>query len=532
MSRGKRAIVLAAVVWALTATMGPACFGGQETAAPAAQDLSALARQARPAIGVLVTFDAGGKPLSQGTAFFVRANGVGITCYHVLSGAASALVRMENGALFPVEGRLAADPARDLALFKVTGKDLPTVPLGDSSTLSSGQRVVAITAPEGLGNTVADGLVSAMQELPSGSVVQVSVPLSPGSSGGPIFDLSGRVVAVVLTEGQALNFAIPINAAKPLLAQPGSLTLLAPAKQPSDLEDWLREHPTTSGQAGAYDLWLQGMSANADGRYQEALGPLRAALVQDPTLYQAHCCLGATYRQLGRWQEALDAYKEAIRLKPDLGEAHYNLGVAYGNLGRWQEAVDAYKQAIRLEPDLAEAHNNLGQAYENLGRWQEAVDASKEAIRLKPDLAEAHYGLGWAYGNLGRWQEALEAFQQATRLKPDDADAHYNIGVAYGKLGRWQEALGALKEAIRLKPDLALAHNKLGVAYAHLDRYQEALEAFKEAIRLKPDYAAPHFNLGQAYGNLGRWQEALDEYRILKDLDAGLAEKLFKLLYP
>ena len=89
-----------------------------------------------------------------------------------------------------------ADPARDLALFKVTGKNLPTVPLGDSSTLRPGQRVVVITAPEGLENTIADGLVSAVRELPSGPLAQVTVPPSPGSLGGPIFDLSGRVVAV------------------------------------------------------------------------------------------------------------------------------------------------------------------------------------------------------------------------------------------------------------------------------------------------------------------------------------------------
>ena len=163
MGRGKWAVLLAVLVWALAAAMAPACYGGQEFPSRAAPDLSALARQARPAVGVLVTFDADGEPLSQGTAFFVRANGVGITCHHVLSDAASALVRMENGAFFPVEGKLAADPVRDLTLFKVAGKNPPTVPLGDSSTLRPGQRLVAITAPEGLQNTIADGLVSAVR---------------------------------------------------------------------------------------------------------------------------------------------------------------------------------------------------------------------------------------------------------------------------------------------------------------------------------------------------------------------------------
>jgi tetratricopeptide (TPR) repeat protein len=408
---------------------------------------------------------------------------------------------MESGAYFPVEGRLAADPVRDLALLKVAGKDLPTLSLGDSSTLAAGQRVVAVTSPEGLENTVADGLVSAVRELPSGAMVQVSVPLSPGSSGGPIFDLSGEVVAVaaaVLTEGQALNFAIPINAAKPLLAHPGKLTALAPAKEPADLEDWLRQRPPSASGAGAYDLWLQGMVANISGRYEEAVTRLRAALALDPTLYLAHCCLGGSYGKLGRYQEEIAEWKQAIRLKPDYAEAHYNLGVAYEHLGRWQEAVEALKQAIRFNPDLALAHVGLGLAYEHLGRWQEAMAEYKEAIRLKPDYVDAHVGLGLAYDNLGLYQEAIAEYKEAIRLKPDYADAHYN----------------------------------LGLAYAHLGRHQEAVEEWKQAIRLKPEYADAHYNLGLAYLLLGERGAALDEYNILKTLDADLAGKLFRLIYP
>jgi hypothetical protein len=386
-----RWVLLVVFGCALVAAMPPACYGGEKASAPASPDLSALARRAMPAVGVLVTFDAEGEPLSQGTAFFVRADGVALTCHHVLSDAASALVRMENGTFFPVEGKLAADPARDLALFKVAGKNFPTMPLGDSSTLRPGQRVVAITAPEGLGNTIADGLVSAVRELPSGPLVQLTVPLSPGSSGGPIFNLEGRVVAVaaaVLTEGQALNFAIPINDAKPLLAQPGTLTRLAPAEQPTDLEDWLRKHRSTPGQASAFDLWLRGRGANLDGRYQEAVGCLRAALALDPSLYPVHCCLGDCYHNLGRYQEDLEALKQAIRLKPDRAEAHCNLGAAYCNLDRWQEAADAYKQAIRLKPDHARAHFGLGGTYLVLGdrgaaleeyRILKGLDATKAA---------------------------------------------------------------------------------------------------------------------------------------------------------
>ncbi len=520
------------LVLALAAAMGPVCTADQKAVTQEAPDLSALARQAGPAVGVLVTFDRKGNPLSRGTAFLVRPDGAALTCYHVLFGAASALVRMENGAFLPVEGTLAADQARDLAMLKVAGNDLPTVPLGDSSTLAPGQRVVVITAPEGLGNTVADGLVSAMRELPSGSVVQVTVPLPPGSSGGPVFDLSGRVVAVaaaVLTDEQALNFAIPINTAKPLLAQPGRLTPLAPAVQPADLEDWLRKRPPPPAGDNAYYLWLKGMDAHLEKRDQQALEHLRAALVLDPSLYQAHCCQGKSYGTLGRYEEAVAAIKEAVRLKPDDARAYWLLGLAYDDLGRWQEELDAYRQAIRLKPDYPEAHYDLGVTYADLERWKEAADAYRQAIRLKPDYVEARCNLGIAYAHLGLRKEELEAYQQAINLKRDEARVHRNFGFAYGQLGRWQEAVEAFKQAIRVKPDYAEAYYLLGLAYAQMGRSQEELEAYQQAIRVKPDYAEAYYDLGVAYDHLGRWQEALEAYQQAVRLKPYYAEAHYGL---
>jgi tetratricopeptide (TPR) repeat protein len=68
------------------------------------------------------------------------------------------------------------------------------------------------------------------------------------------------------------------------------------------------------------------------------------------------------------------------------------------------------------------------------------------------------------------------------------------------------------------------------VNYSKLRRYREAIEAYKEAIRIKPDFAEAHYNLGLTYLILGDKGSALDEYRILKDLDKDLANKLFTLI--
>jgi tetratricopeptide (TPR) repeat protein len=237
------------------------------------------------------------------------------------------------------------------------------------------------------------------------------------------------------------------------------------------------------------------------------------------------------HQQVSYWNNSTTLFSHAIEVTQNNYIAYNNLGVTYYKLGRYQEAIEACKQAIIIKPDYAEAYCNLGVAYGNLGRYQDEIEAYKQAIRIKPDYARAHYNLGVTYYNLGRYQEAIEAYKQAVIIKPDDAEVHYNLGFAYNKLGRYQEAIEACKQAIRINPDLAETHNNLGFAYLNLGRYEEAIEACKQAIRIKPDYVNAHYNLGVAYLLSGDKGLALEEYKILKTLDAELANKLFNSIY-
>jgi hypothetical protein len=80
--------------------------------------------------------------------------------------------------------------------------------------LRIGQRVYAIGAPQGLELTISEGIVSSLREVPGGSVIQTTAPISPGSSGGGLFDLSGRLVGIMTFQhryGQNLNFALPAD---------------------------------------------------------------------------------------------------------------------------------------------------------------------------------------------------------------------------------------------------------------------------------------------------------------------------------
>jgi hypothetical protein len=129
---------------------------------------------------------------------------------------------VRSGAFFVVDGVLASDKNRDVAIIKAHGNDFKALTLGDSDRLQVGEEVVAIGNPLSLESTVSNGIVSAFRtdENEGGKFVQITAPISPGSSGGPLFNMAGEVVGITtshLVGGDNLNFAIPMNDVKPML---------------------------------------------------------------------------------------------------------------------------------------------------------------------------------------------------------------------------------------------------------------------------------------------------------------------------
>jgi hypothetical protein len=162
---------------------------------------------------LIVVSDDAGKPLAEGSGFIASSDGKIVTNHHVIAGAHSAIVKLNNGAFFPVEGVLADDSVRDIAVLKVAGKNLPVLVLADSDALAAGDHVVAIGSPLGLENSVSDGIISGFREDSKGRAwVQTTAPASHGNSGGPLLTMDEKVAGVVTwknTEGENLNFAVP-----------------------------------------------------------------------------------------------------------------------------------------------------------------------------------------------------------------------------------------------------------------------------------------------------------------------------------
>lgn len=238
---------------------GPRAAAGQTDAAGDETSLEALAERATRAT-VLIDVQT---PSStrQGSGFIVESDGLILTNHHVVRDAESARIRMASGDVYDEVVLLAEDPRRDIAVLRVSGFDLPTLPLGNSDSVSIGAPVVLIGSPHGLENTVSTGIVSGRRQEPEGfQLLQVTAPASQGSSGGAVLASNGDVIGIAvsqLVQGQNLNFAVPINYARGMLRNLDTTSAISLRPVSADREDAPPERRQTSKVANrglSFDL--------------------------------------------------------------------------------------------------------------------------------------------------------------------------------------------------------------------------------------------------------------------------------------
>jgi S1-C subfamily serine protease len=146
------------------AVLALAITGGMTPAQSPERTVSQVVKGTVDSVVLVVVSDQSGKVFAQGSGFIASADGKVMTNHHVIAGAYSATVKLNNGAFFPVEGVIADDVEHDIAVLKVSGKNLPFLVLADSDSLAVGDHVVAIGSPLGLENSVSDGIVSGFRE--------------------------------------------------------------------------------------------------------------------------------------------------------------------------------------------------------------------------------------------------------------------------------------------------------------------------------------------------------------------------------
>jgi len=178
-------------------------------------DTARIFEDASRAVVRISVFDVFGRKTATGSGFFISEDGLLVTNFHVVEGAHTATVKTINGDVYNVAGAIALHKDYDIAVLSTGGRNHSFLELSDATRVAPGTRIAVIGNPLGFEFSITEGIVSGTRtDEDEHEMLQITAAISPGSSGGPVIDASGKVVAVVRSHfirGQMLNFAVPAD---------------------------------------------------------------------------------------------------------------------------------------------------------------------------------------------------------------------------------------------------------------------------------------------------------------------------------
>lgn len=189
---------------------------------------SQIFSRARPSVVVIVASDKSGQREALGSGFIVSRGRIA-TNHHVVEGMNEAYVVFSDGDVKPVSKVVVDSAQQDLIILAVETEKRSALMFGDELSLQQGDSVYALGAPKGLELSFTNGIVSSFRKSNAQFLIQTTAPIAPGSSGGPLFDSTGRVVGVttsLVSDAPGIYFSVGIGDVKRLLRTP-QLNLLS-----------------------------------------------------------------------------------------------------------------------------------------------------------------------------------------------------------------------------------------------------------------------------------------------------------------
>jgi S1-C subfamily serine protease len=311
------------------------------------------------------------KLVARGSGFFINSTGLLATNAHLIKGAADVIAKLPSGAFYQLRTFTWVDDAADIAILQFDGNETPSITgIGNSDELQTGEKVYAIGNPRGLLSTVSEGNVSNAHRPIDGRVfIQFTSPISPGSSGGGLFNEGGRAVGITAAaqkgeDNQNLNFAVPINDLKVVIEGPGN--------PPGSPAHWV----------------AQGSLADNRRQWDQAIGYYSRAIQLNPAYADAYIGLAGDYYEKGQYELEVKNYEKAIQLDPGNPDACYYLGAAYEDIGQFDKAIGEYLTTLKLDPNYKDALRDLALVYLARGNKSEAMKLMPRLAKLNPRMSQ------------------------------------------------------------------------------------------------------------------------------------------------
>lgn len=401
------------------------------------------------AIVKIFTYHDDGSMHGQGSGVIIKQYGWIVTNHHNL-GDATSIFAEHKGKSIKLDSVIAMDPIKDIMILQISRdmdaaayKAIPSIRLMDSDKLKIGQRIYAIGSPMGFENTITEGIISGLRTSfdSTRNFIQISAPISSGSSGGAVLDAKGNLIGIstLVVTGESvqnLNFALPIN------------DVIAASKVFTTTK-W------KSTQETANNFSQKGYSEFKARNYLTAIINYERALKLSckEEARNIYYYMGLCYRKLGNLDKAIESFMESLS-KGKTTDSYVGLATAFTEMGNYENAIQEYKRAIELSPQSFEAYIGLGIVYFHTNDLKKSIEYLDAAVKINPKNYSAFYMLGKIAMLKDKYDIAIAFYEQSIKLNPVHAESYAKMADCFLKKGQTEEAIKWQQKAYELKPEL------------------------------------------------------------------------------
>ncbi|MDP2882348.1 MAG: tetratricopeptide repeat protein [Azonexus sp.] len=455
-----------------------------------ADDAARIFEQVSPSVVTVQTLDETGSADGHGSGVVIAPTRVVTNC-HVVREARTLQVRRADKEL-PARW-LSADLPRDLCVLEVPGLEAPPVKQRASDLLTTGERVFAVGNPLGFGLAVSAGLVSTIAPAEGERRIYTSASLSPGSSGGGLFDSEGRLVGIttaVMSLGQNLNIAMPAEWVAEIASR-GTTPPVIPEVPPPE--------PRWQIDADAFMIKRDWKAlAELAQRWSEAQP-------KSPTAWQR---MGLAQQNMGQLADAEKSQRASLALHEKNAEARVELGSTLDLLGRKKEAEQAFRQAMVIYPGSGYPHLQLAKVRHVEKRYDEAKKGAQIAVLQSASNAFSWWLLGDIEEKLGNPEAASLAFRVAQRHLPNEPELTASLARTLAAAGKGEQAREIIAKSPGAGKMSATDWIRLGLAEGERKRHTDAENAFRKALEVDPRSAVAWTSLAYLQYSSGRREAA------------------------
>lgn len=459
------------------------------------RNLQDIIEDTKRATVTVYTFDEYGSPLGSGSAFFIDKDGTAITNYHVLDGATKATVKTFDGREYEVDSVLVSNRKKDIIKFSLrnSGNNEFKYLTFANEAPQQGDRVYNISSPLGLEQTFSDGVISATRSDSHGEVIQITAPISPGSSGSAIINEKGEVIAVatyLMKGGQNLNFGVRLSRETlPLITE----------------NDFAKRNSKFNSKDNF--IIINSVSSNTPNLRLNAIEFKKDATVA----YFSLTNLDMTMPEMSLYIPTNKGDK-GLCLKDISGGKTYH--VSSSSIGADRKEADVvtlattkqfkvYFPAIKNPEDLSEID-----IIDGVRGWKfNGIDLDDCRNTLHYDMESFQKNYAYSKMHEGDLGIPLGIFSQILEDNPEDEDALNAIGIISYVQGNMKDALDCFSEAIETHPTSDTGYNNRAYLYLSQEQIDKAMADLKKSVNINPS-GDNYLKRAGLYMALENWREA------------------------